>query len=415
MAKNIDSTQLNEGYTMSLKSMSDKMMNAAQRHAEKESNTQRGMEKLMAKMRKQEEDSQRGMEKLRDELRKKKENRAETEDAIQNLTDSLDAANRIKSKFSKHIDTQKQEITLLKQQLGETSTNYTNMLVQKEENESAKQDAEDALKQFRQKYQTEIKQKDAIIAGYLPLERLKKELQRENIRITNLRQKERDEFEEVLKQNKGLKHSNEAYNHQILILNAQNQSLQDVEKQMNEYKQGIEALKLTMNQLQDENQRLQDASKSESQRDNAKIVDDNGGYPVGNEDAAEDEIVIEKMSKEVLQKKYKILKGNNLTLQKRIMQLVSPSGDKSDFPVIEDIRGDFDTLRKQYCSDLFDELTNEIGEQYEELWGEQQIEDEDELYDREARRVLFDLLHITYHFVRVYKREKFEDIIDSVA
>eukprot|EP01083_Nonionella_stella_P065760 172538_1 len=415
MAKNINSTQLNESYVMSLKSMSDKMMNAAQRHAQKEHNTQRGMEKLMAKLRKQEEDSQRGMEKLRDELRKKKENRAETEDAIQNLTDSLDAANRIKSKFSKHIDTQKQEITLLKQQLGETSTNYTNMLVQKEENESAKHDAEDALKQFRQKYQTEIKQKDAIIAGYLPLERLKKELQRENIRITNLRQKERDEFEEVLKQNKGLKQANDEYKQQIVLLNVQNQSLQDVEKKMNEYKQGIEALKLTMNQLQDENQRLQDASKSESQRDNAKIVDDNGGYPVGNEDAAEDEIVIEKMSKEVLQKKYKILKGNNLTLQKRIMQLVSPSGDKSDFPVIEDIRGDFDTLRKQYCSDLFDELTNEIGEQYEELWGEQQIEDEDELYDREARRVLFDLLHITYHFVRVYKREKFEDIIDSVA
>eukprot|EP01083_Nonionella_stella_P065758 172532_1 len=396
-AENITLTQNNATYCESLASLSKKIAHAAQMHAQKE------------------HDSKRGMEKLRDELRKKKENRAETEDAIQNLTDSLDAANRIKSKFSKHIDTQKQEITLLKQQLGETSTNYTNMLVQKEENESAKHDAEDALKQFRQKYQTEIKQKDAIIAGYLPLERLKKELQRENIRITNLRQKERDEFEEVLKQNKGLKQANDEYKQQIVLLNVQNQSLQDVEKKMNEYKQGIEALKLTMNQLQDENQRLQDASKSESQRDNAKIVDDNGGYPVGNEDAAEDEIVIEKMSKEVLQKKYKILKGNNLTLQKRIMQLVSPSGDKSDFPVIEDIRGDFDTLRKQYCSDLFDELTNEIGEQYEELWGEQQIEDEDELYDREARRVLFDLLHITYHFVRVYKREKFEDIIDSVA
>eukprot|EP01083_Nonionella_stella_P275748 936685_1 len=122
-AKNIDLDQHNETYSQSLKSMSDKMMNAAQRHAQKEHNTQRGMEKLMAKMRKHEEDSQRGMEKLRDELRKKKENRAETEDAIQNLTDSLDAANRIKSKFSKHIDTQKQEITLLKQQLEDTRNN----------------------------------------------------------------------------------------------------------------------------------------------------------------------------------------------------------------------------------------------------------------------------------------------------
>ena len=73
---------------------------------------------------------------------------------------------------------------------------------------------------------------------------------------------------------------------------------------------------------------------------------------VGDEQEEKEEVVIEDMSKETLQKKYKMLRANNLTLQKTIMRLVSPSEDESDFPVIEDIRSDFETLRKQYFSDV---------------------------------------------------------------
>eukprot|EP01083_Nonionella_stella_P065759 172535_1 len=237
--------------------------------------------------------------------------------------------------------------------------------------------------------------------------------------------KQTQEITNLKKEKQKLEHHNDECKQQLVSLNTKhpqqiNEYKQDIERLTSDQKQNMDQCTLKIHQLEEENQRLKENSKdtiAEKTETKPLISSQQNGNVITeqDEDAAEDEIVIEKMSKEVLQKKYKILKGNNLTLQKRIMQLVSPSGDKSDFPVIEDIRGDFDTLRKQYCSDLFDELTNEIGEQYEELWGEQQIEDEDELYDREARRVLFDLLHITYHFVRVYKREKFEDIIDSVA
>ena len=34
---------------------------------------------------------------------------------------------------------------------------------------------------------------------------------------------------------------------------------------------------------------------------------------------------------------------------------------------------------------------------------------------REARRILFDLLHITYHLIRRYKAYHFDEIIDFVA
>eukprot|EP01083_Nonionella_stella_P179753 639127_1 len=125
-AKNIDLDQHNETYSQSLKSMSDKMMEAAQIHHEKELDSQRGMEKLM------------------DQLRKKKDKQKETEDAILNLTQSLDSANRIKDKFGKHIDKQKQEITLLNRQLEKAQANFADMVVQKEDIESAKQKAEKA-------------------------------------------------------------------------------------------------------------------------------------------------------------------------------------------------------------------------------------------------------------------------------
>ena len=39
----------------------------------------------------------------------------------------------------------------------------------------------------------------------------------------------------------------------------------------------------------------------------------------------------------------------------------------------------------------------------------------DLIVDREARRVLFDLLHITYYFVRCYKAAQFNSIIANVA
>ena len=56
--------------------------------------------------------------------------------------------------------------------------------------------------------------------------------------------------------------------------------------------------------------------------------------------------------RETLIGKYEVLRANNLILQKRIMQLVSPCEDKSEFPEIEDIRNLFDTLRKQYFTDV---------------------------------------------------------------
>eukprot|EP01084_Bolivina_argentea_P145339 254756_1 len=118
---------------------------------------------------------------------------------------------------------------------------------------------------------------------------------------------------------------------------------------------------------------------------------------MGNEEEEKEEINIDKMTREMLQKKYKILKSKNLTLQKQIMKLLSPTDDKSDFPVIEDIRGYFDTLRKQYFTDIFDAITDEIGEQYED--------ENDDIIDREARRILFNLLYITYHNIRIFKRK----------
>ena len=39
----------------------------------------------------------------------------------------------------------------------------------------------------------------------------------------------------------------------------------------------------------------------------------------------------------------------------------------------------------------------------------------DSIVDREARRILFDLLHITYHFIRRYKFAQFNEITEIVA
>ena len=74
-----------------------------------------------------------------------------------------------------------------------------------------------------------------------------------------------------------------------------------------------------------------------------------------NEDNKEEEdlVVIDNWPKEKLVKEYEILRGNNLILQKRIMQLISPSEDKSEFPEIEDIKATFDTLRKQIFTDVW--------------------------------------------------------------
>eukprot|EP01083_Nonionella_stella_P179754 639130_1 len=122
-AENITLTQNNATYCESLASLSKKIAHAAQMHAQKE------------------HDLQRGMEKLRDELRKKKDKQRETEDATQHLTNSLDSANRIKTRFAKQIDKQKQDIILLRRQLEDTQSNQLQ----------------------RDKYQTEMEQKESIV------------------------------------------------------------------------------------------------------------------------------------------------------------------------------------------------------------------------------------------------------------
>ena len=69
---------------------------------------------------------------------------------------------------------------------------------------------------------------------------------------------------------------------------------------------------------------------------------------------------------------------------------------------------------------IFDAVTSEIVDQCEEEWEDEDDDDEEEdlfhaVVDREARRILFNLLQITYHFIRVYKHKKFNDITDLVA
>ena len=68
-------------------------------------------------------------------------------------------------------------------------------------------------------------------------------------------------------------------------------------------------------------------------------------------EAQEYQVMIENWTRETLISKYEVLRANNRILQKRIMQLASP-WDKSEYPDIEDIRGLFDTLRKQYFTDV---------------------------------------------------------------
>ena len=62
-------------------------------------------------------------------------------------------------------------------------------------------------------------------------------------------------------------------------------------------------------------------------------------------------------------------------------------------------------------------MDTEDSENSEDLdSGDDEMEDLfDSMVDREARRVLFDLLNITYHYVRCYKAAQFKGIIDIVA
>ena len=82
---------------------------------------------------------------------------------------------------------------------------------------------------------------------------------------------------------------------------------------------------------------------------------------------------------------------------------------------------------------IFDDITDDMAEQFEDDFERMGVEDMgsddesqsgsdsdeidifDSVVDREARRILFDLLHITYHFIRRYKADQFNVIIDSVA
>ena len=42
-------------------------------------------------------------------------------------------------------------------------------------------------------------------------------------------------------------------------------------------------------------------------------------------------------------------------------------------------------------------------------------QDNDDICDRETHRIIFDLLQIIYHYVRVYKLRKIQEIVGSVA
>lgn len=121
----------------------------------------------------------------------------------------------------------------------------------------------------------------------------------------------------------------------------------------------------------------------------------------------ETETEIGKMSIETLRTKYKKLKTTNLDLQKKVMKLVAPASDKSDLPTMEDIRQDFDKLRKQTANNLFNDLTDEITDQFGSA--------DDEVVDRAAREVLFVSLLATYHRIRKFKRDKYEGVFNDFA
>ena len=71
---------------------------------------------------------------------------------------------------------------------------------------------------------------------------------------------------------------------------------------------------------------------------------------------------------------------------------------------------------------MFGNITDEIAEQFEADFEEDSDSEEsdekenlfDAIVDREARRILFDLLHITYHFIRVYKAAQINEIITTI-
>ena len=73
---------------------------------------------------------------------------------------------------------------------------------------------------------------------------------------------------------------------------------------------------------------------------------------------------------------------------------------------------------------IFDNVTDELAEQYEDDFEEnEEVESNDNtegdvfdsIVDRETRRILFDLLHITYHYVRKYKAYQFNEITEIIA
>ena len=82
---------------------------------------------------------------------------------------------------------------------------------------------------------------------------------------------------------------------------------------------------------------------------------------------------------------------------------------------------------------VFDNVTDELAEQYEAEFEENGDDDVgsdndsqsgsdseeedvfDSIVDRERRRILFDLLHIVYHFIRRYKAYQFNEITQMVA
>ena len=83
----------------------------------------------------------------------------------------------------------------------------------------------------------------------------------------------------------------------------------------------------------------------------------------------------------------------------------------------------------EFCMQIFDTITDELAKQHEEHFNVDADEDDsksgdssdeeedifDTIVDREARRILFDLLHITYHFIRRYKFAQFNEITEIVA
>eukprot|EP01083_Nonionella_stella_P011393 32384_1 len=101
-----------------------------------------------------------------------------------------------------------------------------------------------ALERLRHKHQIEMDQKNAIITG------LRTGYAKLDEKCLNLQREDDLNLERI----KRLRQDNDECNQQIILLNAENQSQEDLAMQVNEYKQEIHDLKLKMSQSPQQNQ-----------------------------------------------------------------------------------------------------------------------------------------------------------------